>query len=110
MIKVTITFLTNQQEFWTLNNKEINAKFEVCKKLAKDAVARIDNLIALSKKKQSVLPVFKWGQSKQEIFMEVKLSHRFDAPGCLESIDSKEVDKMIKIENSRFDYIRLTVR
>ena len=84
-------------DFWSLANPQINRQFELCKKLARDAVSRIDHLIAKSRRRQSVMPVFKWGQSNQEVFIEVKLSHRFDAPGCLESISSDEASQMVSL-------------
>ena len=63
----------------------------------------IDNLISLNKKKQKVSPVFKWGQSNEEIFMEIKLSHRFDSPGCIEKIETSEVDDIVQITEGNID-------
>lgn len=78
--------------------------------MADTALKRIDVLIAKSKKPQVVLPVFKWGQSKTEVFIEIKLSHRFDAPGCLDSISNDDVHKFVKVEQSRgFIFIRMFI-
>ena len=33
---------------------------------------------------QIISPSFKWAQSLNEIFIEIKFSHRFDSPGCIE--------------------------
>ena len=38
---------------------------------------------------QIVRPVFKWGQNKEYIFISLKYSHRFDAPGCLDLIEQQ---------------------
>lgn len=40
--------------------------------------------ISNSKPKMEVAPVMKWGQSHTEVHIFLKLSHRFDSPGCLE--------------------------
>ena len=40
-------------------------------------------------------PVIRWGQSQANLFMQVKLSHRFDAPACIQ-IESYNA----KLENS----------
>ena len=40
--------------------------------------------ISNSKPKMEVAPVMKWGQSENEVHIFLKLSHRFDSPGCLE--------------------------
>ena len=87
-----------------MNNPEINQAFEICKKLAKDAIGKIDSLIVESKTKQFVVPVFKWGQSNEEIFIEIKLSHRFDSPGCLETIKTDKTEEMVTIKESNFIY------
>ena len=33
---------------------------------------------------QIISPAFKWAQNLNEIFIEIKFSHRFDSPGCIE--------------------------
>ena len=35
-------------------------------------------------KVQTVSPAFQWAQSPEKVFLDVKFSHRFDSPGCLE--------------------------
>ena len=39
------------------------------------------------KEYQTVLPAFKWAQSLEDIFIEIKYAHRHDSPGCLEIKD-----------------------
>lgn len=41
--------------------------------------------------KMEVAPVMKWGQSDDEVHVFLKLSHRFDSPGCLELTKEPEV-------------------
>lgn len=36
-------------------------------------------------------PAFRWAQSASKIFLEIKFSHRFDTPGCLEINDPKVI-------------------
>lgn len=43
------------------------------------------------KPKMEVAPVMKWGQSDGEVHIFLKMSHRFDAPGCLELTKEPEV-------------------
>ena len=59
----------------------------------------LKNLISQKKKKQAIIPVFKWGQNKKKTFLFIKLSHRFDAPGCLEFSDEKP---FLKIHSNKF--------
>jgi hypothetical protein len=62
-------------------------------KFRNGVLKNLDNVsisISNAKKKQEVFPVMKWGQSASEVFIYVKLSHRFDAPGCLELIKDPE--------------------
>jgi len=40
------------------------------------------NSIIGGQKIQRISPVVKWGQSMDNVLLEVKLAHRFDAPGC----------------------------
>lgn len=100
MIKVKTLIL----EFWNLDNPKINKAFQICKKLAEFQISKLDVLISESKPKQFVTPVFKWGQSNEEIFIEIKLSHRFDSPGCLESIKAEKVEEMVTIKDCRVYY------
>ena len=69
---------------------EIKQEFE---KFRNGVLGSLDNVsitISNAKKKQEVFPVMKWGQSASEVFIHLKLSHRFDAPGCLELIKDPE--------------------
>ena len=52
-----------------------------------ELIKELDNLsVAISNAlpKQTLYPVIKWAQSEKDLFVFFKLSHRFDAPGCLE--------------------------
>jgi hypothetical protein len=94
-----------------LDNPKIKEQFEVCRKIAESAVQRIDNLIARSKKPQKVQPVFKWGQSNSEVFIEIKLSHRFDAPGCLDTLSREDVHDVISLtQGTSFRFSRKCVQ
>ena len=47
-------------------------------------------ILSNMKQKMEVAPVMKWGQSNSEVHIFLKLSHRFDSPGCLELIKEPE--------------------
>ena len=52
-----------------------------------ELLRQIDDLtraISSLKEQQVVSPAFKWGQSRADVFLQIKLSHRFEAPGCLD--------------------------
>lgn len=38
-------------------------------------------------KVQTVSPAFQWAQAPDKVFLDIKFSHRFDSPGCLELAD-----------------------
>jgi hypothetical protein len=40
-------------------------------------------------KLQTIAPAFQWAQSPETVFLDIKFSHRFDSPGCLELTDTK---------------------
>lgn len=50
---------------------------------------KVERKIKRSGVTQKVRPVFKWGQSKRSVYLHVKYSHRFDAPGCLDIYNQK---------------------
>ena len=77
--------------------------FTECKIKHQKTIQDLDLLIARSKKTQVLVPVFKWGQNKEEIFMEIKMSHRFDAPGCLESYEPSQVDELVQIKDGKIN-------
>ena len=39
------------------------------------------------KEYQTISPAFKWAQSLEDVFIEIKYAHRHDSPGCLEIKD-----------------------
>jgi hypothetical protein len=51
------------------------------------------------KEYQTVSPAFKWAQSLDDIFIEIKYAHRHDSPGCLEI---KDMDINIKNDSVSF--------
>ena len=53
---------------------------------------------------QTISPAFKWAQSLEDIFIEIKFAHRHDSPGCLEI---KNMD--IKIRNDSVSFIGFCV-
>ena len=52
------------------------------------------------KEYQIVSPAFKWAQSLEDIFIEIKYAHRYDSPGCLEIKDMN-----IDIKNNSVSFI-----
>ena len=61
----------------------------------------ISVLLSSRKKQQAIAPIFKWGQSLGDVFLHLKLSHRFDAPGCLEvsSISAESSEGRLKFRS-----------
>jgi hypothetical protein len=51
------------------------------------------------KEYQTISPAFKWAQSLEDIFIEIKYAHRHDSPGCLEIKDMN-----IKIKNDSVSF------
>ena len=56
------------------------------------------------KEYQTISPAFKWAQSLEDIFIEIKYAHRHDSPGCLEI---KDMD--IKIKNDSVSFVGFCV-
>ncbi len=52
------------------------------------------------KEYQTISPAFKWAQSLEDIFIEIKYAHRHDSPGCLEI---KDMDIKIKNDSVSFE-------
>ena len=60
----------------------------------------INNKHRFEKKEyQTISPAFKWAQSLDDIFIEIKYAHRHDSPGCLEIKDMK-----VKIKNDSVSF------
>ena len=56
----------------------------------KKSLDEINNKHRFEKKEyQTISPAFKWAQSLDDIFIEIKYAHRHDSPGCLEIKDMK---------------------
>ena len=51
------------------------------------------------KEYQTISPAFKWAQSLEDVFIEIKYAHRHDSPGCLEI---KDMDIHIKNDSVSF--------
>ena len=67
----------------------------------KRALDEINNKHRFEKKEyQTVSPAFKWAQSLDDIFLEIKFAHRHDSPGCLEI---KDMNVDIKNDSVKFE-------
>ena len=67
----------------------------------KKALDEINNKHRFEKKEyQIVSPAFKWAQSLDDIFLEIKFAHRHDSPGCLEI---KDMNVDIKNDSVKFE-------
>ena len=67
----------------------------------KRALDEINNKHRFEKKQyQIVSPAFKWAQSLEDIFIEIKFAHRHDSPGCLEI---KDMNVDIKNDSVKFE-------
>lgn len=79
-----------------MGNSEIplpqNLSFKEIRKVLKTTIENLQNKLdslknvvrSYEKNIQIVSPALRWAQSKDFITMEIKFSHRFDSPGCLE--------------------------
>ena len=56
------------------------------------------------KEYQTISPAFKWAQSLEDIFIEIKFAHRHDSPGCLEIKDMN-----IDIKNDSVSFVGFCV-
>ena len=66
----------------------------------KKALDEINNKHRFEKKEyQTISPAFKWAQSLDDIFIEIKYAHRHDSPGCLEIKDMN-----VKIKNDSVNF------
>ena len=65
---------------------------EMVKIKATSAMHKMDKVLETISRDEVIMadmqPAFRWAQSGNEIFMEVKFSHRMDSPGCNEIHDS----------------------
>lgn len=86
---------------WIHEKNSIEEFWGKCKEHGERYIKELDKLMAKTRKKQTLVPVFRWAQSNSEVFIEVKLSHRFDSPGCLDKIEETEFDKILSVENRK---------
>lgn len=79
------------------DNKDILSSDDIikAKKLLinkRNVLEKLALQLTASVKSIKIKPVIKWAQNKSQVFLYIKLAHRYDAPGC---IDIKE--KNIKV-------------
>ena len=65
--------------------------FDVFKTKVHRDLDSLTQLMNNFKQKMEVAPVMKWGQSETEVHIFLKLSHRFDSPGCLDLLKEPEM-------------------
>ena len=66
------------------NNINVSSELENLKLEIMQDLSELEQRLKPKKEPQNVRPVFKWGQTYRKIFINLKYSHRFDAPGCLD--------------------------
>ena len=60
---------------------EDRAAFEHTRTELTQQLETLSKRVAALQAQQRVAPAFKWGQNRTDVFLQVKLSHRFEAPG-----------------------------
>jgi hypothetical protein len=66
------------------NNIDVTSELEDLKAEIMQDLGEFEQRLKAQKEPQMVRPVFKWGQSSRKVYIHLKYSHRFDAPGCLD--------------------------
>ena len=66
------------------NNINVSSELESLKMDILQDLNELEQRLKPKKEPQNVRPVFKWGQTYRRVFIHLKYSHRFDAPGCLD--------------------------
>jgi hypothetical protein len=66
------------------NDINVSAELESLKMDILQDLNELEQRLKPKKLPQNVRPVFKWGQTYRKIYIHLKYSHRFDAPGCLD--------------------------
>ena len=61
-------------------------------------ISRLRKTASIANAHQIVEPTISWAQDLRHVYMEVKLAHRFDAPGC-----ANHTDTVIKISEKSID-------
>ena len=74
-------FLANDS---TLAQETLRATFEEITENQESSLAKFD---AVEKEIPTLSPAFRWAQSLNEVFLEVKWATRFDSPACLDTFD-----------------------
>lgn len=88
---------------------EIKQEFEKFRGSLTKGLDSVSISISNAKKKQEIAPVMKWGQNANEVFIFLKLSHRFDAPGCLELIKDPDVKVQERRLSLRAECVQATL-
>jgi len=81
-------------------DESLKKEFESFRTRLHDDMEYLSVSIANFRPKMEVAPVMKWGQSEEEAHVFLKLSHRFDSPGCLEL--TKEPEVSVEGDHLRF--------
>lgn len=71
-------------EIFIPNNINVTSELENLKLDILQDLNEFEAKLKPKKQAQVVRPVFKWGQTFRKIYIHLKYSHRFDAPGCLD--------------------------
>ena len=77
------------KNFFIKNSINIESKLQTELQDVKKKLESLADSVGSVKKPQLVLPVFKWGQSFDEIFLLVRYAHRFDSPICSNTKDHR---------------------
>lgn len=72
------------KESFIPNNIDVSSELEDLKMDILQDLSELEMRLKPKKEPQNVRPVFKWGQTFRRVFIHLKYSHRFDAPGCLD--------------------------
>lgn len=72
-------------------DESLKKEFEAFRTRLHEDLEHLGVTISNFRPKMEVAPVMKWGQSELEVHIFLKMSHRFDSPGCLELTKEPEV-------------------
>ena len=93
------------KEKFIKNNINVSSELESLKMDIIQDLNELEQKLKPKQEPQNVRPVFKWGQTYRKVFINLKYSHRFDAPGCLDIYNQTlkliSLDK-IKENNNNF--------
>ena len=71
-------------EIFVPNDINVTSELESLKMDIMQDLSELEAKLKPKRQPQVVRPVFKWGQTFRKIYIHLKYSHRFDAPGCLD--------------------------